>query len=169
MSRPFLAVVCALSGSGFAVALVNADREARSVEQPLAFNHARHAEFEIECADCHEGVEQSAFAMIPPVSLCMGCHEDEDPATPEMKRLMDAAAGKAEIPWVRLYRLPAHVIFSHERHVVFGEVSCRTCHGNHGTSERPPPRPEPMVLTMAGCMECHETRHALNDCIACHR
>lgn len=170
MSRALLLGFAALASSSGAVAAFSTALPGHGpVAQPLAFNHRLHGANGLACADCHEGVESSAAATIPRAAKCMECHEEDDAGTPEKDRLKALAAGGGEIPWVRLYRLPAHVVFSHERHVALGKVACADCHGGHGDSEAPPGRPERAVLTMDGCLACHESRGASLDCIACHR
>ena len=154
---------------GGAVALATAGLATPPVEQPIAFNHLRHAKRDIACADCHQGVETSAFACLPRVSLCMDCHGEDTDTTPEKDRMKAYAAAKTEIPWVRLYRLPAHVVFSHERHVALGKVRCDACHGSHGESERPPERPVSATLRMRRCLSCHAEKGASVDCVACHK
>jgi hypothetical protein len=173
MSRLVSSGVALCSASGLAFAMVSAGLVEPAIVQPLPFDHALHASFDLECVDCHEGVEEYAIARIPRLSLCMECHEEdaesEEALSPAKEKLLSYAESGSEIPWVRLYRLSAHVVFSHERHVTFGEVACSQCHGDHGSSDRPPPRPVTAPLTMDGCMACHESAGASNDCIACHR
>lgn len=44
--------------------------------QPLAFSHRMHAgELEIDCQYCHFEAETSRHAGIPPVNVCMNCHQ----------------------------------------------------------------------------------------------
>lgn len=44
--------------------------------QPLRYSHRLHAgELGIGCAYCHSGVERSRHAGIPPLSVCMNCHQ----------------------------------------------------------------------------------------------
>jgi hypothetical protein len=165
---PVLTVALSVGGVGFAV--VTASSQVRGIEQPLSFNHKAHVDRGLECADCHKGVRAAAHAAVPSIAVCAECHSgDADAASqdPEKKRLVAHVVAGTEIPWRRLYRLPAHVVFSHERHVTMGEIACEACHGRHGESEVPPPRPE--ALSMAGCMDCHATRDVTVDCIACHR
>src|SRR6185503_11962734 len=45
------------------------------IEQPLQFDHRHHTRDEgIDCRYCHNTVEKSAFAGIPPTQLCLNCH-----------------------------------------------------------------------------------------------
>src|SRR4051812_5155264 len=57
-------------------------------EQPIAFHHRDHVETDrLDCEICHSGVRRSAFAGIPPVERCMGCHQVVVPQHPEVARL----------------------------------------------------------------------------------
>ena len=55
----------------------------------------------------------------------------------EEEKLAQYAERKAEIRWVRLYRVPDHSFFSHRRHVVLGKLECKTCHGAIEASDVP--------------------------------
>ena len=169
MSRVAFAFVVAVSGSGVALS-VTADRRAGdAVVQPIAFNHLVHAKRNIACADCHQGVATSAKASIPRVAVCIDCHGEDTTTTPEKDKMKAFAAQGREIPWDRLYRLPAHVVFSHERHVAMGGVACESCHGGHGQSESPPGRVVAGFPDMDVCLACHAAKGASHDCIACHK
>src|SRR5476649_2375922 len=46
------------------------------VEQPIPFSHKHHVgELGLDCRYCHNTVETSAFAGIPPTKVCMNCHQ----------------------------------------------------------------------------------------------
>ena len=45
------------------------------IEQPLQFDHRHHTRDEgIDCRYCHNTVDRSPHASIPPTSLCLNCH-----------------------------------------------------------------------------------------------
>ena len=69
------------------------------------------------------------------------------------------------IPWVRVHRLPDFVYFNHSIHVAKG-VSCETCHGR---IDKMAAVAKAAPLTMGWCLDCHNARHASNDCLACHK
>lgn len=138
-----------------------------NVKQPIAFNHRIHVENDMECEDCHAYFKEYAFSGRPSLEICMACHEEPQGEGDEEKKLMEFIKAEKEIEWKRLYRVPEDVYFSHRRHVVSGNIECRTCHGDIGNSTRPPSRP--LKMTMDDCMKCHEENEASNDCIACHR
>ena len=73
-----------------------------------------------------------------------------------------------EIPWQRVYRMPGHVFFSHQRHVTLAKVQCPICHGAIEKAVTPPTRPA-VNQEMDWCIACHESRQVSVDCNACHR
>ncbi len=143
------------------------------VVQPIAFNHLRHTQAEIDCSHCHDLVYDEERAGLPTVSACMQCHDLEttkDPATRAVIATLEQheRAG-TQVPWVLLYELPQHVYFSHRRHTDSAEIECSTCHGDVGDRETPPPYPIERTLDMDGCMDCHEEHDVEADCSRCHR
>jgi len=134
-------------------------------EQPIDFHHRDHLLTDgLNCELCHSGVRRSAFAGMPPVERCIGCHKFVLPQNGEvakLRRFYDA--GKA-IPWVKVYSLPRFVQFNHEAHVL-AKVACETCHGNVAAMDRVA-RVTP--LTMGWCVQCHRETHAPDDCLTCH-
>jgi hypothetical protein len=139
-----------------------------TVVQPIAFNHKIHFEKEIECSGCHDSVDKSSTAGKPKLETCMICHETPFGQTAEEEKVRQYAARGEEIPWRRLYKLPEHVFFPHQTHVVGAQIECKTCHGNIGESVIPPKRPR-IRLTMNDCIACHQSRRVTIDCISCHR
>jgi hypothetical protein len=139
-----------------------------AVVQPLAFNHKKHLEKEVVCTGCHDTVEKSAAAGKPRLETCMLCHETPLGQTAEEEQVRQYAARGEEIRWGRLYKLPEHVFFPHQSHVVGAKIECKTCHGTIGESVSPPKRPE-IKLTMNDCITCHRSSGVTTDCIACHK
>lgn len=137
------------------------------IKQPIAFNHRIHAENGLECLDCHPLYQEHASSGKPSLETCLGCHEEPLGESKEEEKLREYLESEKEIEWQRLYRVPKDVFFSHRRHVVLGEIECKTCHGDIWDSSSPPEKP--VNMTMKKCMKCHDKRNADNDCIACHR
>jgi len=140
---------------------------------PVAdFNHRIHIESELECADCHLGVETAAPAGIPSITICAECHDDpEDPMvrSDNGKHIL-AHVLKGEEPWwPSVHSLPDHVVFSHRRHFAIGRIDCKDCHGDMASATTLPGEPMHGILTMDGCLECHERTGASLDCAACHK
>lgn len=135
-------------------------------QQPLRFSHRQHAgTLNIHCQFCHRYATQSPVAGVPSMALCQTCHESLSATTPDMKMLQIYWKEKRPIPWVRLQRLPDHVYFTHEMHLVAG-LSCTSCHGHVARMSSTPRAP---TYEMGWCLTCHEQREASHDCWTCHK
>ena len=143
--------------------------------EPVAdMNHALHViEREIECSECHQGVESQARAGVPSIAVCKDCHEEDTVedmgGTDNARMIVGHMANDEELWWPDLYVLPDHVVFSHFRHVSLGEIPCEKCHGAIASSTTLPEEPVEEFLTMDGCMECHAEHGASDDCAGCHK
>jgi hypothetical protein len=135
-----------------------------ALQQPIAFNHARHAG--MGCDVCHRGALEQARAGIPAAAVCLKCHATAPRAAAAVK--WDEAGRDQPIAWLRVSHLPEHVMFSHRRHAGLARLECASCHADVGTSAGPPGRP-PMRLDMNACLACHKREGASQDCAACHR
>ena len=148
----------------------------------MPFSHRVHArEQRIGCSACHAYADRSPVAGIPSVERCRGCHKfvkgnPEDPRiTEELKPLLALLRQDppATIPWVRVHRLPDHVRFTHERHVL-GGVPCADCHGEVEAMDE---ARQVASLEMGWCLDCHRRKEAegvaprarLTDCVTCHK
>ena len=103
-----------------------------------------------------------AVAGVPSVELCVGCHRVVTPNSPQVQQLMTYWNNKQPIPWVRVYRVPDFVYFSHQMHIA-ADVNCASCHGNVAAMER---IAEAQPLTMGWCLGCHNAergKHRLLD------
>ena len=133
-------------------------------QQPVPYSHKTHLALGLKCSSCHKNPDPGEVMGYPAESFCMGCHEAVKPDSPHIRKLAAAAAEKKHLPWVRVYRLPDYVYFSHRVHTHAG-VACETCHG---------PVRERDVITkevthnMHSCMACHTASKARNDCATCH-
>ena len=159
--------------------------------QPIRFSHKLHAK-QAKCLACHTSVTKARAAGVPKLADCLDCHEGAQSKTPEGQKeeakLAPYAEAKKEIPWTRIWRLPAHVLFSHRIHVGVAKVACQTCHGPMESLDEPPTRPL-KSLAMNDCIGCHEKwerpngasgketepmkvaagRRVSTDCNSCHR
>ena len=95
----------------------------------------------------------------------MGCHASVKPDSAEIRKLAAFAREKKRVPWVRVYRLPKTVYFSHEAHYREAKVECAVCHGP--IWERDAVGLEKSIH-MAACMSCHDQYKASNKCDLCH-
>jgi hypothetical protein len=129
-------------------------------EQPIKFSHAVHAgQNKIDCIYCHYTAKLSKTAGIPPVGLCMNCHllvrTGTRSGVTEINKVVSANDNKQIIKWVRIYRLPDFVFFSHAQHVNAGKINCTACHGDVKNMHRLYQVP---TLGMGWCIDCHDTR-----------
>lgn len=139
-----------------------------SSAQPIAFNHAKHIENGMTCTDCHLGVESQAKATFPTLATCLTCHEAALTQSGEEEKIRRLAAAGKEPAWIQITRMPAHVYFSHRRHVQLAKLECATCHGPMEKTSAPPTRPF-RELDMETCIGCHQQKQARTDCNDCHR
>ncbi len=160
-------------------------------EQPIFFSHRIHAgSFRIDCQYCHSNARRGSAAGISSVQMCMGCHKIvAAEGNPEVQKLLGYWLRQEPIPWVRIFRLPEFVHFSHKSHVR-ANIRCQACHGPIEAMERVHAETgqsflndllnlvglagAPPKLTMGWCVECHvmmnatENVNAPLDCVACH-
>ena len=148
-----------------ALASAGCSATAAAPEQPIDFSHRDHVRGDgLACEFCHSGARRAAFAGIPPVERCMGCHRFVLPGNPGVAALRRYWNSGEPIPWVKVYTLPRYVRFSHEAHVL-ARVNCERCHGDVASMRRIE-RVTP--LTMGWCVQCHRQTGATDDCLACH-
>lgn len=150
--------------------------EGERVVQPVAFDHRHHVRDDgIDCIYCHTAAETSASAGVPATDVCMGCHAQIWPDSPQLAIVRKSWETGVAIPWRRVNDVPDHVYFHHGVHVR-GGVACARCHGrveNMARVERAAP------MTMGWCIDCHRNPPGrpgngyaltpLTTCSACHR
>jgi hypothetical protein len=134
-------------------------------EQPVAFSHRVHATLRIKCLDCHTIPAPGDLAGYPGEATCMGCHLSIKSDSPDIRKVAAFAKERKRVPWVRIYRLPKTVYFSHEVHFKQARMDCVLCHGL--VSERDAVGQEKSIA-MADCMKCHDQYKASNKCDLCH-
>jgi len=133
--------------------------------QPIAYSHRLHAgELEISCQYCHVYARRSAVAGVPSVKKCMGCHDFVAYEAEEVQKIVGYWERDEPIPWERIYDLPDHTVFFHDRHVKQG-IDCAECHGPVETMEQVTLF---RSLEMGWCVDCHRESEASLDCLACH-
>lgn len=121
-------------------------------DQPVKFDHRHHVRDDgIDCLYCHSGAKTSAYAGVPPASLCMNCHSQIWTDSPELSLVRTSFYTDTPIRWNRVNAVPDFVFFNHSIHVAKG-VGCVTCHG----------RVDEMGLvfqarrlSMGWCLDCH--------------
>lgn len=136
--------------------------------QPVPFPHVAMVSRGVPCLFCHSGATRSPTAGIPSVYLCMGCHLVIGRDSPLIRQVRTYWEAQQPIPWVRIYRLPGFVRFSHRPHLAAG-LNCEACHGDVGQMEVTVPYPA--YKQMGWCLECHEHQPnplPLTECQICH-
>lgn len=136
--------------------------------QPIAFNHKIHVkDLDLACSSCHQFYEKETFSGLPDSEVCATCHLDPQGKSKEEERLVKLLKAGVALPWTPLFRQPAHVFYSHRRHVVAAKIECAACHGAIATSVAPPQSVK--RLRMQDCQDCHRRSGVSSDCTACHR
>lgn len=134
-------------------ALLVENNQGYAPDQPIAFSHKIHAgDNQINCLYCHYSAEQGRHAGLPAVSVCLNCHSNIKKESPEVQKIQKAMDQKEVLEWVRVHRLADFVYFNHQQHVVSGNVSCQTCHGQ---VEQMSKLKQQDNMTMGWCIDCH--------------
>src|SRR5580704_6707960 len=67
------------------------------VEQPLQFDHRHHTRDEgIDCRYCHNTVDKSPSASIPPTQLCLNCHSQVWNKSPLLEPVRVSCHGRGD-------------------------------------------------------------------------
>jgi hypothetical protein len=120
--------------------------------QPVPFSHKHHVGDDgIDCRYCHNSVETSSFAGIPPTKTCMTCHSQIWADSPMLAPVRESFREDKSIQWTRVHNLPGFVYFDHSIHVHKG-IGCSTCHGR---VDKMPLMWRENTLYMDWCLECH--------------
>lgn len=120
--------------------------------QPVAFSHRLHAgELGLDCRYCHNTVEKSSYAAVPPTATCMNCHATIRKDSPKLAPVRASFESGRPIEWTRVHMLPDYSYFDHSAHITAG-VGCVSCHGRIDEmdvvhQEKP--------LSMSWCLDCH--------------
>ena len=95
-------------------------------EQPLPYSHKTHLKLGLKCTECHTMPGKGEAATFPSETKCMACHASIKTESPHIQKLTEFAKKKEPVPWVRVYRLPEFVWFSHKVHTKV--TDCARCH-----------------------------------------
>lgn len=126
--------------------------EGQTQEQPVPFSHQHHVGgLGISCVYCHNSVEKTRYAGMPPTQVCMSCHSQIWTQAEALKPVRESWVGGTPIAWNKITDLPDYAYFNHSIHVAKG-VGCSTCHGH---LEQMPLTYKAASLTMAWCLNCH--------------
>jgi hypothetical protein len=116
--------------------------------QPLPFSHRVHAAAGLKCTGCHTAATTDIRAGLPQPAKCTPCHQDRT----------------QPVNWVRIYKLPDFVFFSHAKHATAG-ISCAECHGPVQTRDV---LAKEKSTSMVACLDCHRAKNAATACNVCH-
>jgi len=120
--------------------------------QPVEYSHRQHAgQLGMDCRYCHNWVEVSAHANVPPTQTCMNCHNQIKTNSLKLLPVRESWATGQPIEWVKVHNLPDYAHFPHNVHVA-GGVGCETCHGRIDQMEVVQ---QVSSLSMGWCLECH--------------
>jgi hypothetical protein len=120
--------------------------------QPVPFSHAVHAgELGMDCRYCHNTVEKSAFAAIPPTQTCMNCHASIRPESPKLALVKESYQTGKPIEWIKVHKVADYAYFDHSAHINRG-IGCATCHGRVDKMEIVY---QAQPLSMGWCLNCH--------------
>jgi len=122
------------------------------IAQPIDFDHRHHVVDDgIDCRYCHDLVDRSPYAGVPPTERCLNCHSQIWNTSPELAVVWASYTTDTPIPWRRVHQLPDFVYFDHAIHVGKG-IGCETCHGRVDRMARVY---QVAPLTMGWCLDCH--------------
>jgi hypothetical protein len=158
-----------------------------ALDQPVPFSHQHHVSgLGIDCRYCHDSVEESSFAGIPPTKTCMSCHSQIWTESRMLEPVRASYRKGQPLEWSRIHDLPDFVYFDHSIHGAKGG-DCASC---HGAVERMPLTWKAESLQMEWCLDCHreadrrylrpDSHHqghfegerpieSLTNCSICHR
>lgn len=134
-----------------------------AAEQPIPYSHKKHVALGLECTGCHTTPGKGEAATFPAESVCMQCHTAVKKDSPAIQKLVEFVKKKEPVPWVRVYKLPNFVWFSHKVHAK--PAACAKCHGDVGALDV---MVKQKPIDMNSCMSCHDEHNAPNECNFCH-
>ena len=141
-----------LIGVGYAVNMTYGYQVYKPIEQPVQFSHKHHVlDDGIDCRYCHQTVETTATAGMPPTQTCMNCHSQIWADSPYLEPVRASFRDNKPIEWQRVHDLPEYTYFNHSIHISKG-VGCSTCHGQ---VDNMPAIFQENTLQMEWCIACH--------------
>ena len=133
--------------------------------QPLPYSHKTHVALGLECRTCHVNPDPGKLDDVSADRLLHGMSSVDrrrpagDPEAGGIRGVGQAGALGPCLSASRLRVLEA-------RDASQGGVTCAECHGP--VAERDVIAQETNVVTMVGCLACHDKRQVFTDCGACH-
>jgi hypothetical protein len=133
-------------------------------QQPIAYSHATHIALGLTCRECHANADPGKAMGFPASAKCMACHRTIKTESPEIQKLAGYVKKMRDVPWVRVYRIPNTILFSHRAHLAAG-AKCEDC---HGPVARRDILTKEIDFSMGACANCHRDGQASSDCATCH-
>ncbi|MDP3937968.1 MAG: cytochrome c3 family protein, partial [Deltaproteobacteria bacterium] len=148
----------------------SAEPEDALVPPTIRFSHKLHAE-QSTCLACHLDAEEGKSAGQPSLEDCTDCHDGVQSEAPEdqieEEKLAYFVERDMEIEWPRPALLLSGIIFSHQVHVVEGELDCGDCHEDIAETSTLPDRTN-FKYDHGVCGDCHEVDETDEVCLLCH-
>jgi hypothetical protein len=120
--------------------------------QPVPYSHKLHADdLGLDCRYCHNLVEKSPHANIPPTQTCMNCHKLIATDSKKLLPVRESWSEQKPIEWVRVHKVADYAYFHHGAHLRAG-IGCASCHGNVAQMEVVH---QVQPLSMGWCLDCH--------------
>ena len=127
-------------------------QERYAPQQPVPFSHKHHVSgLGLDCRYCHDKVEVSSNAGMPPTETCMTCHSQVWTHADVLEPVRQSLAQGVNLRWTAVYVLPDYVFFDHSIHIAKG-VGCTDCHGPIGDMAL---TWKATTLYMSWCLDCH--------------
>src|SRR5688572_6577562 len=95
--------------------------------QPVPYSHKTHLALGLKCNQCHKNPDPGEMMGFPASSFCMSCHASVKQESPHIAKIAASAKQGKPLPWVRVYKIPSYVYFSHRAHLQTG-ATCAGCH-----------------------------------------
>ena len=95
-------------------------------QQPVQFSHKHHVGDDgIDCRYCHQTVETTASAGMPPTQTCMNCHSQIWSDSPYLEPVRASFRDNKPIEWERVHDLPEYAYFNHSIHIAKASAARR--------------------------------------------
>src|SRR5258708_31100669 len=83
--------------------------ERAAPEQPLPFQHKKHAAAGLKCQQCHTMPGDGEMATLPATAVCMACHTQIKKDGAAILKLTEYHKDWKKNPWSRVNRVPDYL------------------------------------------------------------
>jgi hypothetical protein len=125
--------------------------------QPIPYSHQLHVgDLGIDCRYCHNNVERSSGAGVPPTQTCMNCHTQVKPKSAKLAALRKSWTDDTPVHWLRIHKISDYAYFDHSAHMnIAGQRAAVGCNSCHGRVDQMPVVRQTEPLSMGWCLGCH--------------